>query len=350
MLAEKADRVNEAIEDLIPDIDPAEFQDSLSAYHDEPVQPRDELAIVEPILHTVRAGGKRIRPALCLLACEAVGGGDRAVPASVGVELIHTFTLVHDDIMDNDMVRRGQPTVQAIWGSPVAITVGDGLFSVAFHAIAQSRHREGVSGDTVVEVLELASETCLQVCEGQMLDVDFEDRGDLTVPEYLEMIQLKTGALLEFSLTAGAMAGGGTGDQVEALGAYGKPVGMAFQIQDDLLDLTADEDDLGKPVGSDVRAGKRTLMVVHALQHATPDERDRLLGILDTPEEETRQGEVHEAIEIMESTGSLDMAEKLAERLVEDSHAALDELGDVPGPEAVEALREMADYVIGRTS
>lgn len=350
LLAEKADLVNEAVEAMMPDLRPADFQAALAAYHDQEVRPRDELAIYEPILHTVRAGGKRIRPALCLLACEAVGGGDRALPTSVGVELIHTFTLVHDDIMDNDLVRRGKPTVQALWGSPVAITVGDGLFSVAFHAIAQNLDTEGVEAAAVSRVLRFASETCLKVCEGQMLDMEYEKRGDLTVPDYLEMVQLKTGALLEFSLTAGALIGGGTETQVQALARFGKPLGMAFQVRDDLLDLTADEDRLKKPVGSDIRAGKRTLMVVHALQHAPAEEAERLLEILDRDEDETSQPEVTEAIEVLRSAGSLDVAAKLAERLIADSKAALAELDDAPGQAAVEALDQMADYIIGRES
>lgn len=351
LLLDKAALVNGAVEDLLPDLDPADFQRALAGYHGGKARPRDVLAIYEPILHTVRAGGKRIRPALCMLACEAVGGGDRALATSVGVELIHTFTLVHDDIMDNDLVRRGQPTVQALWGAPVAITVGDGLFSVAFHAIAENLGEEGVDPGNVVRVLDLAAETCLKVCEGQMLDMTFEGRGDLTVPDYLEMVQLKTGALLEFSLTAGALIGGGTDAQVEALGRYGAPVGMAFQIRDDLLDLTADEDRLGKPTGSDIRAGKRTLMVVHALEHAPREAQERLLAILDKDEDRTTGEEVDEAIGILESAGSLDAAAKLAERLTADAKAALDEVGDdAPGPEAVRALRAMADYIVGRES
>ncbi|HVL47273.1 MAG TPA: polyprenyl synthetase family protein [Candidatus Thermoplasmatota archaeon] len=308
---------------------------------------RPSLAVYEPMRHVVEAGGKRIRPTLCMLACEAVGGKrEMALPTAAGIEFLHTFTLVHDDIMDKDLVRRGRETVGALWGDEVAITVGDGLFALAFKAVAANADVPGVPPGRVFRVMEGAAETSLLLAQGQTMDLLMAHRADVPIDEYLEMIRLKTGVLLEFSLAAGATLGGGTKEDAEAIARFGAPLGMAFQIKDDVLDLVADEKRLGKPVGSDIRSGKRTLMVVHAMAES-PDA-GRLAEILEKPAAKTTDAEVREGIRILERAGSIRFAEETAERFLSESKNALAKLPATPGGEALEALATVADYIMHR--
>src|SRR5581483_42494 len=213
-----ASRVNEALDRYLP-------------LHDQPSVVR------EPMRHVVAAGGKRIRPTLCLLAHEAAGGrAEDALPTAVGIELLHTFTLVHDDIMDKAVVRRKLPTVGALWGDDVAITVGDALFALAFEAFTSNADVPGMDPARVLAVLRRASRVSLDLAQGQTLDLLHAKRANVTVEEYLEMIHLKTGVLLEFSLASGAILAGSERAMVEGLAGFGAPLGVAFQIRDDLLD------------------------------------------------------------------------------------------------------------------
>lgn len=310
---------------------------------------RPSLAMYEPMRHVVEAGGKRIRPTLCLLACEAVGGrAEQALPSAVGIEFLHTFTLVHDDIMDKALVRRGHPTVGALWGDDVAITVGDGLFALAFRAFADNARVEGVSAERAMRVVERASDTSLALARGQTMDLLLAQSPEVSVADYLEMIRLKTGVLLEFSLEAGARLGGASEATVAGIAALGAPLGMAFQIRDDVLDLTGDAKTLGKPVGGDVRTGKRTLMVAHALQNAADPK--RLVAILDKPTEETTEAEVLEAIRILERAGSIEFAKKTAERYLVETKSALAAIPRTPGAASLEALAQVADFILHRES
>lgn len=340
--------VNAAIDAYLPKDGPGEFTASLRTYLDfSRARVRPSLAVYQPIRHVIEAGGKRIRPTLCLLACEAVGGEARmAVPTACGIEFLHTFTLVHDDIMDRDLTRRDRPTVGALWGDNVAITAGDGLFALAMKAIAENASVPGVRPERVLQVIHGAAETSLGLAQGQTMDLEQARRDDVRTEEYLEMIRLKTGILLEYSLQAGALLGNGTEREVQALGRVGAPLGMAFQIRDDLLGLIGDPATLGKPVGSDILSGKRTLMVVHALKHARDP--GRLLDILNAPPERTSDADVREAIAIMEDAGSLHAAHEAAEAYVAEAKAALRDLPPTAGSEALGALAHLADYILHR--
>ena len=221
------------------------------------------VTLFEPMRYATSAGGKKLRPILLLICCEAVGGDTRAgLEAAVSLELVHNFTLVHDDIMDNDDLRRGRETVHKHWDKNIAILVGDGLLVLAYSELARMK------SDKFQQIACIFSDAILKVCEGQALDKEFEQRESISMAEYLDMIDKKTAMLFSMACQVGAMLGGGSKEQIDAMGRYGHLLGRAFQIQDDLLDLIADESILGKDIGSDLMEHKKTFLVIHALENA----------------------------------------------------------------------------------
>lgn len=294
-----------------------------------------------PMLHLIRAGGKRIRPALCLLACRCVGGKEEdALLPAVAVELIHNFSLVHDDIMDGDLLRRGKPTTHAIYGVPLSINAGDALFAKAFCAIAEAA-LEPAKKETVLKVL---SSCVFQVCAGQAMDLGFPKRPRVSVGEYLEMVEKKTGVLLESAAKIGAVCGGGSDKQVEALGKFAHNIGIAFQIRDDIMGVAGKTEKTGKSVGNDIREGKRTIIVLHALENLPAKERKVLERALGNKKAGRKQ--IGDAAALLEKCGSIAYAKKQADALVSDATAALDVF---PGSEAKRSLVELGDFIVRRS-
>lgn len=297
----------------------------------------------EMMLHPIEAGGKRVRPILALLAAQAVGGDpEKALSAAASVELLHTFTLVHDDIMDHDMERRGRPTVHANWGVEMGILVGDALYSTAFKALLDAREK-AVEDRLVLDAMAELVRANSMLQEGQVLDLLYEADFDVSLEDYMDMVGKKTGVLIEASLAIGAILSGASEPQVRALREYGASIGLAFQIKDDILDLTADEKKLGKPVGSDIRKGKLTLMVVHAIENADEGERkwmqEKLL------EKQNSEEDVERFIGLLEDKGSIEFARnKLSERL----EAAKKSLDVLPKGEGRDGLMLLADYIVER--
>jgi geranylgeranyl pyrophosphate synthase len=225
---------------------------------------RQPKSLYEPMFHPLRSGGKRIRPLLCLLSSEAVGGSAAdCFDAALALELLHTFTLVHDDIMDHDKLRRGQPTVHIQWDEPTAILAGDGLVTLAYQSLLETRHPD------LVQVMRRFTEGLLILCEGQALDKAFEKEKEVSLEHYLDMIHKKTAKLLEVSCEMGGLLGNGSSEEVKALQLFARELGIAFQIQDDLLDLVSDETVFGKPRGSDLIEKKKTYLTIHFEQHAS---------------------------------------------------------------------------------
>jgi geranylgeranyl pyrophosphate synthase len=209
----------------------------------------------DPILYFLESSGKKIRPLLTLLSCEAVGGHlDQAMPAALGIELFHDFTLIHDDIMDRDELRRGRYTIHTKWGEDAAILVGDALVGLAYERFLQSDARH------LARVMNLFTDTLIKVCEGQALDKEFEKREDVSLDDYLEMITKKTAWLIRLSTQLGAILGNGSKEQIDAMTLFGHQLGIGFQIQDDWLDYVGEESSLGKKVGSDLKLDKKTFV------------------------------------------------------------------------------------------
>lgn len=233
------------------------------------VQP--PVGLYKPIEYLLSLGGKRIRPVMCLASCALFSKSHRAaIPAALAIELFHNFTLMHDDIMDHAPLRRNKPTVHTRWNANVAILSGDAMMIMAQQQIAK------VDSPYFKEILELFNRTAMEVCEGQQYDMEFETRNDVLALEYLEMIRLKTAVLLACSIKAGAILGGATPAQSQALYQFAENMGMAFQLQDDLLDVYSSEAEFGKTIGGDIVANKKTYPLLVALEKANNSQKEEL--------------------------------------------------------------------------
>lgn len=286
--------------------------------------------------------GKLLRPQLTLLACRAVGGDAlQALPLAAGIQLVHDFSLIHDDIEDNSDTRRGRPTVWRLWGLAQGINTGDGMFTVAhlsLHRLAQA----GVPPEVVLDVLCRFDQTILTICEGQFLDLSFE--GDLAIGEddYLAMIGRKTAALTAAAAGLGAIVGGAAPATAEALFEFGRSLGLAFQIQDDVLGIWGDPALTGKPLAADLYRRKLSLPVIYGLRVA--ERRDALAAIY--RQTEIGDDEVRQALAILDSAGARGYTESIAARYHRQALDALDVAGS--GTAALAELRAIAERLLDR--
>jgi geranylgeranyl diphosphate synthase type I len=278
------------------------------------------------------AGGKAIRPALTVLAAAAVGGcAEAAVPAAVAVELVHNFSLLHDDVMDHDLTRRHRPTAWAVYGVGPAILAGDALLTLAMDVLAQA------GGD-----VRTLSAVVQELVDGQVADLDFERRTDVGLPECLAMAEGKTGALLGGACALGAAAGGGTREQVRTLERFGRDLGLAFQLVDDLLGIWGDPATTGKPVRADLRCRKKSLPVVAALMSRTSA--GTQLGTLYRREDELSDAELRRAAGLVDAAGGRSWARERADDLLTDALAMLGDLA----PDPADDLRVLAHLMARR--
>jgi len=321
----------------------------------------------EAARHLLDAGGKRLRPTMVMLVAEALAegreddaaaDGDRgAVPtaadyrsfagqdgetadvlrAAASVEVIHTFTLIHDDIMDEDPLRRGVAAVHEAYDDDTAIIAGDTLFSSAFELLTET----GAPPARALEAINVLAETCTMICEGQSLDIDFETRSDVVPGEYVEMIDHKTAVLYGAAAAIPAILLGADDEVVEELYAFGREVGQAFQIHDDVLDLTVPSEKLGKQRGSDLVEGKQTIITVHARENGVDVD-----GLVDaeTPEAVSDE-EIAAAVERLEAAGSIEYAREMAHELADSGK---ERLAVLPESEARDLLAGIADYLVER--
>jgi geranylgeranyl diphosphate synthase, type II len=292
-----------------------------------------------PAKYVLAAGGKRIRPVITLLACEAVGGSAAdALHAGAGIEILHNFTLVHDDIMDHAETRRGRQTVHKKWDENIAILSGDALLAIAYRVLLKTKSAR------MPEITKAFTEGVVTVCEGQTLDKEFETRHRVHVNEYLSMIEKKTGRLVAISAEVGAYVGNGSPVEVDALRRFGEFVGRAFQIQDDLLDIVGDEKEFGKTIGGDLVEGKKTFLLLEALRRAKGVQKKMLQRVFD--EGGVPLKEVRKFREAYEDTGAITSAKK---RIETDITEAKNQLSLLPSTPARETLRWLTDKLLNRT-
>ncbi|HKJ58890.1 MAG TPA: polyprenyl synthetase family protein [Halobacteriales archaeon] len=332
-ISERRDRVNAAIDEEIP------------------VEPPERL--YEASRYLLDAGGKRLRPAMLLMAGEAIADvppgsidyrsfpdqqGDRVdlMMAAVSVEVVHLFTLIHDDIMDEDDLRRGVPAVHRAYDTETAILAGDTLYSKAFEVMLRTEAPD----DRSVRALDVLARTCTEICEGQAMDIGFEERDTVGVDEYLSMIERKTAVLYGAAAALPAVLLGADESVHDALYQYGIDVGRGFQIQDDVLDLVMPSDAIGKRRGSDLVEEKQTLITVHAREAGVDVD-----GLVDGDADDVTEADIEAAVSTLAESGSIDYARETASEFVESGKAELEVL---PDNEARNLLTDVADFLIER--
>lgn len=276
--------------------------------------------LYEPISYLMQLGGKRMRPVLVLISTELFGGDiTKALDSAIGIELFHNFTLMHDDIMDKAPLRRGKPTVHIKWNESAAILSGDVMFVEAYKMMIRV-------DDTILrEVLDVFSKTASGVCQGQQADMNFEKRSNVSIGEYIEMIRLKTAVLLAGSMKIGALIGGAKKDDAKLLYEFGENLGIAFQLQDDILDVYGDPKKFGKQVGGDILADKKTFILIKALELAQGETEVELLSLLNktTVNPATK---IKAVTRIYESLGVRQLAENEMENYVRKAITSLDKI------------------------
>ena len=296
------------------------------------------------MMHLIEGGGKRLRATLPWLVGKAVGDSHSGLlDVGAAIEIVHNFTLVHDDIMDDDDTRRGLNAVHIEYGLPTAINAGDAMLAIAFERLVGAK---GLEHKDVGPMVNRLAWMVRRVSEGQQLDIEFEDRIAVSEEDYFEMIEGKTAVMFLTCAEVGARMSGADDETIQCMADWGLAVGLCFQLMDDLIDVLSDSETLGKPAGSDLAQGKRTLMVIHALSQSDSPELENLRAVLGKGDAAT-QAEIDLGLAALNDIGSVAYAKEKAEMYHQQAHACLDRLPDSP---ALLALRELTDYQLNRIS
>lgn len=294
-------------------------------------------SLYDPISYALSAGGKRLRPALVLMTADAFGGdATAAMRPAMGIEMYHNFTLLHDDVMDNSDTRRGRPSVHAKWDVNTAILSGDTMLTLATQLIS------GVADEHLRKVLDAFNAMAIRVYEGQCLDMDFENREDVTIDDYIRMIMDKTGALLGASAMIGAIIGGASDEDAARMYEYGMMLGIAFQIQDDWLDVFGDSNTFGKPIGGDINNNKKSFLMLSGLADTSADG-TALREALHIPSGDTK---VKVVTRLYEKMGISELCKKEIARYGSKALSALKKVNI--DDEAKEPYRKLLDKLTGR--
>jgi geranylgeranyl diphosphate synthase type II len=301
---------------------------------------KEPAGLYEPISYTLEQGGKRLRPLLTLISAQMFGGDpEKALPAAVAIEIFHNFTLLHDDIIDQAPLRRGRETVYKKWNNNTAILSGDTMFAIAYGQLAKS------DPEKLPGLMKVFTKTAIEVCEGQQYDIDFEESDDVSIEGYVNMIRLKTAVLLAASLKIGALIAGATDDDAERIYNFGENLGIAFQLQDDLLDAFGDEDVFGKKTGGDIVSNKKTYLYLSALQQANNEDAERL-KLLYSSRNTYDDEKVAEVLEIFRRSGIEAMTN---EKILAYYNSAMSFLNDIRLTEkALEPLTKLASGMLKR--
>ena len=308
---------------------------------------REPKGLYAPIAYTLAAGGKRVRPQLAMIGSQLFGGNDEEVlPAALALEVFHNFTLLHDDVMDKAEVRRGRPTVHIQWNENTAILSGDQMMIEAYTLLSKVPER------ALARVLQLFNKMATEICEGQQYDVDFEQKSHVTIDEYLMMIRLKTSVLLANALQIGAYIAGANDKEQEALYQFGIHIGLAFQIQDDILDVWGDPKTFGKAVGGDIACNKKTFVYLEAMRRVGDEAKGERREAREELEDwygqvlDDNKEKIARVKEIFEQLG----VKEACEQVVRDyTQKALDILETLPQNAATEELRQLAEKLLVRS-
>jgi len=288
------------------------FRNAIEAKLSTIVKSHKPNSLYEPVRYAVEGGGKRLRPIIVLAACEAIGGNpEDALDAAVAVELLHTFTLVHDDIMDADTWRRGRETVHKKWDSSFAILSGDALLVLSYQSLLRTKT------DDTRTLSELFNEGALGVCEGQALDIELEIKEDVSNSEYLNMIEKKTGMMISMAAAIGALIGGAKSADIKNFKSFGLALGKAFQLQDDYLEITSSKSVMGKSLGSDLAKGKKTFLLINAIKMTNDEQRNDLTTILNKTKITTV--DVGHVRDIFEECGVLDLTKNIIDENIKSA-------------------------------
>jgi geranylgeranyl diphosphate synthase type II len=301
----------------------AELQQVFSAYLHEKRIVKEPAALYEPVNYIMSIGGKRMRPIMCLLACQCFDTDvSRALPAALSVEIFHNFSLVHDDIMDQAPLRRGKPTVHARYGLNSGVLAGDVMLIYAYEYLQLSPLKH-----TISDMFSTLGKVAIKVCEGQQYDIDFEQRNDVSLPEYLMMIEMKTAALLAGSLELGAIAADAPAKDRHHLSEFGRLTGIAFQIQDDYLDTFGNPLKVGKRVGGDIAQNKKTCLIIKALEVANPTIKAELEALYQqTPNDEGDEVKINRVIAIFKELGIPSFLKELRNTYQKQAYAELEQV------------------------
>ena len=307
---------------------------------------KDPKGLYEPIAYTLASGGKRLRPTLTMTAADVISDQPSTIvlqrevlPAALAMEVFHNFTLLHDDVMDHAEVRRGLPTVHVKWNDNTAILSGDQMLIEAYRLLSD------VPADKLPQVLKWFNEMATAICEGQQYDVDFEHSNQVSIDDYMMMIEKKTSVLIANALRTGAYIAGGDENQCKALYQYGLHIGLAFQIQDDILDVFGDPKTFGKAIGGDICCNKKTFLLLSALETADAESKAELLEwLLSTDRNEEK---ITAVTNIYTRLGVREIGEAVME---EHTAQALAQLDKLPQNAATESLRELAEKLVTRKS
>ena len=281
-----------------------QYQEFISAYLESQYETKEPRNLYEPIHYILKLGGKRMRPVLTLMSAEVFDGDYKvALPAALAVEVFHNFSLVHDDIMDDAPLRRGNETVHEKWNTNTAILSGDAMLILAY------QYFEKYNTDVFRDLAKLFSKTAIEVCEGQQWDVDFETRDDVTIPEYLKMIEYKTAVLVAAAMKMGAIVAETSEENANLIYDFGLNLGLAFQLQDDYLDAFGNPETFGKQVGGDIIENKKTYLYLKALEFATQFQKEQLLHLFSIHPNDNAE-KIASVKEIFDATGASKATQK----------------------------------------
>ncbi|MBO0320778.1 polyprenyl synthetase family protein [Muricauda sp. CAU 1633] len=308
-----------------------QYRSSFVSYLEEKIKFAEPKHLYEPIQYILGLGGKRMRPILTLMTAELFGEDPKnALDTALAVEMFHNFSLVHDDIMDDAPLRRGKTTVHEKWDVNTGILSGDAMLILSYQFL------ESYPAETYKELTKLFSKTALEVCEGQQYDVDFETRDDVTIPEYLKMIEYKTSVLVAAAMKMGALVANAPKKDAEAIYEFGRNLGIAFQLQDDYLDAFGDPKTFGKQVGGDIMVNKKTYLYLKSLEKASKDNQDGLLHLYSIKPKDSAD-KVEAVKTIFKESGAVEETKKAIQDFTQK---AFDALAEIELPEKSKALLE----------